>query len=110
MAQIVPKKLGQSAIGTSISTLYTVPASVTTFLKDVEICNTSSTLSTQITVYLVPSGGSEAAANELIPATLILPNGMFQWTGAIVMNTGDFIRIIATVAGSTIYASGGEYQ
>lgn len=110
MAQIVPTKLGQAAIGVTASTLYTVPVSVTTFLKDIEICNTSTSLSTKVTVYLVPSGGTEGTGNEVVPETLLLPNTMFQWTGSVVMNTGDFIRIIATNTGCNIYASGGEYK
>lgn len=111
MARVVPKKLGQAAVGVTASTLYTVTAPViSTFLKDVEICNTSSTTATTVTVYLVPSGGTEGTSNEFIPATILPPNGMFQWTGSVIMNTGDFIRIIAGATGCTIYASGGEYQ
>lgn len=110
MSQIVPTKLGQVAIGITASTLYTTPVGTITFLKDLEICNTSSSASVQVTVYLVPSGGTEGTTNEFIPSTNIPPNGMFQWTGSIVMNTGDFIRIISSATGCTIYASGGQYQ
>jgi hypothetical protein len=110
MTQIVPTNLGQAAITVSVTTLYTVPVGVTTFLKDVEICNTSSSVAIQVTVYLVPNGSTPSTSNEFVPSSNILPNGMFQWTGAIVMNAGASIQIVASSTGCNIYASGGEYK
>lgn len=105
---VTPVKLGQAAIGITTSTLYTVPAATRTYLKDLDICNTSSTTSQTVTVYLVPSAGTAGAANTLIPGVNIPPNGMFQWSGTQVMDTGDTIQVVSSGTTITISASGGE--
>ena len=104
---ITPVKLGQAAIGVTVSTLYTVPASTRTFVKDIDIANTG-TSATTATVYLVPSAGTAGTSNMLVPGVTIPPSGMFQWTGNQIMNAGDTIQIVAGVVGCTINASGGE--
>jgi len=104
---VTPVKLGQAAIGITVSTLYTVPASTRTFLKDVDVCNTG-TASTTVTIYLVPSAGTAGTGNMIVPGVTIPPKGMFQWTGNQIMNAGDTIQIIAGATGCTINASGGE--
>lgn len=105
---ITPTKLGQGSIGVALTTRYTVPASTRTLVKDITICNTSTTAATSISVYLVPSGGTAGATNILISNATIPPNGLFQWTGVAVMNAADFIQDIASATGCTINISGGE--
>jgi len=56
---IVPNQLGQAAIGTPVSTLYTVPASTRTFLKDMDICNTTPA-PILVSIFIVPSRGPQA--------------------------------------------------
>jgi len=105
---ITPVKMGQAAITTGVTTLYTVPTLTRTFVKDIDICNTSSSASATVTVYLVPSGGTAGTGNTLAPGVTIPPNGMFQWSGNQIMNAGDTIQIIASATGCTINAGGGE--
>lgn len=105
---VTPVKLGQAAITTGVTTLYTVPASTRTFVKDIDICNTSSSTSATVTVYLVPSAGTAGTSNMLVPTVIIPPNGMFQWSGNQILNAGDTIQIVASATGCTINAGGGE--
>ncbi len=104
---VTPVKLGQSAIGTVLSTLYTCPVNTRTFVKDLDICNTGAA-PINVTVYLVPALGSAGAANTLVPGVMLSPNGMFQWGGNQIMNAGDTIQTIASALGCTINAGGGE--
>lgn len=107
---VTPVKLGQAAMPTTVGTLYTVPASTRTFVKDIDICNTS-TSQLSATVYLVPSGGTAGTGNILIPSVPIQPasvGGMFQWSGTQVLNAGDTIQTLGSAAGLTINVSGGE--
>lgn len=106
MATISPLKVAQAAIGTALSTLYTVPASSDLLVKDFDICNTTVTPIT-VTVYFVPSGGTAGAANSLMSGYSIPAQGLVQWSGTQVLNAGDFIQVIASSAGCTINISGG---
>ena len=101
---ITPTKLGQLALTAVVATVYTVPALERTIVKTIDICNTTS-LAVTVTVYLVPSGGSESAANTLIPTVMVLK--MFNWNGAQVLNAGDTIKAVSSVSGVTINVSGG---
>lgn len=105
---ITPVKMGQGSIGTSATTRYTVPALTRAIVTSISICNTSTTASINVSVYVVPSGGSPGATNILLSNIALPPNGVFDMTGALVMNPGDFISDIASAAGCTITITGGE--
>ena len=105
--RVTPTKLGQAAITAVATTLYTVPASTRTLLKDIDIVNTSGGALT-VDVYLVPSGGAAATTNALFYGYSINANSNLQWTGLQVLNAGDTIQIKASGLGCTIIASGGE--
>lgn len=105
---ITPAKLGQGSIAATLTTRYTVPASTRTLVKDITICNTSTTASNTISIYLIPSGGTAGATNILISNIQLAPSAIFQWEGVQVMNTGDFIQDVASTTGCTINISGGE--
>lgn len=105
--RITPTKLGQAAITAVTTTLYTVPASTRTLVKDIDIVNTSAGALT-VDVYLVPSAGAAGTANALFYGYSINANSNVQWTGTQVLNAGDTIQIKASGLGCTIIASGGE--
>ncbi len=105
--RITPVKLGQAAITAAATTLYTVPASTRTMVKDLDICNTTGGTLT-VDVYLVPSAGSAATTNALLYGASVTANSTLQWAGTQVLNTGDTIQIKASGLGLTITASGGE--
>ena len=100
-------KLAQAAITTSAVTIYTVPASTRAMVKSIIIANTTGS-AVNVTVNLVPSGGSAGTGNQIIPAVALSGNSVFQLDTAQVMNTGDFISVIAGATGCTITISGAE--
>jgi hypothetical protein len=104
---ITPLQLGQAAITTSYATIYTVPASTRTYLKDFDIINTTSAI-VYIYVSLVPSGGTAGTDNALMYYNALPANTTMQWTGSQIMNAGATIQVKASAVGCTITASGGE--
>jgi len=104
---ISPAKLGQGAVGITPSTFYTVPSNTRTFVKDIDVCNTTA-VAKLIRVYLVPSGDSAGTANALFYDLTIPGNGSLQWTGSQILDVGDTIQAEADAVGCTLNASGGE--
>lgn len=104
---ITPLQLGQAAITTSAATIYTTPAGVRTFVKDLNICNTTGAAVT-VNVYLVPSAGSSSTANAILYGYSIAANATYRWTGVQIINEGAIIRVSASATGLTITASGAE--
>ena len=60
---ITPTKLGQAAITTGVTTLYTVPASTRTLLKEFSIANTTGA-AINVRVFLVPAAGTAGPAHR----------------------------------------------
>jgi hypothetical protein len=104
---ITPTKLGQAAITTGVTTLYTTPASTRAFVKDMDIANTTAG-ALNVRVFFVPSAGSAATTNALFYDVSIPTATTIQWLGTQIMNAGDTIQIQASGAGLTITASGAE--
>jgi hypothetical protein len=104
---ITPTKLGQAAITAAVTTLYTVPAATRTFVKDIDIANTTAGALT-VRVFLVPSAGAAATTNALFYDVSMAANSTMQWVGVQILNAGDTIQIQASAGGLTITASGAE--
>jgi len=104
---ITPAKLGQAAITTGVTTLYTVPASTRTLLKEFSIANTTAA-AINVRVFLVPSAGSAGTSNAFLYDVSVPGGNSLQYNGIEVLNAGDTIQIQAASTGLTIIASGGE--
>jgi len=104
---IVPTKLGQAAVTTGVTILYTVPASTRTMLKEFSIANTTGA-SINVRVFLVPSAGTAGTSNAFLYDVAVPANNSLQYNGVQVMNAGETIQIQAASAGLTITASGAE--
>lgn len=104
---ITPLRLGQSAATASVTTLYTAPTNVRTFVKDIDIVNTTA-LPLTFDIYLVPAAGTASTANALFYQQIINPKQNIQWCGSQILNGGETIQIKASGLGITIHASGGE--
>jgi hypothetical protein len=104
---ITPAKLGQAAITTGVTTLYIVPASTRTFVKDLDISNTTAG-NINVRVFLVPSAGTAATTNALFYDVAVAASSVLQWLGTQILNAGDTIQVQASAAGLTITASGAE--
>ena len=102
------KKLGQGAITTGAGTLlYTVPTDYKAHVKNIDVCNTTSSTLTAA-IHLVPVGVAVGTSNMLFPTVKVLANSMIQWEGNQVLNAGDFIQGIGSGAGITVNISGEE--
>jgi hypothetical protein len=104
---ITPTKLGQAAITTGVTTLYTVPASTRTLLKEFSIANTTGA-DIPVRVFLVPSAGSAGTSNAFLYDVPVPTANALQYNGVEILNAGDTIQIQATSTGLTIIASGAE--
>ena len=104
---ITPTKLGQAAITTGVTTLYTVPASTRTLLKEFSIANTTGS-NINVRVFLVPVAGTAGTGNAFIYDIAVPANNALQYNGVQVMNAGETIQIQAATTGLTITASGAE--
>jgi hypothetical protein len=104
---VTPVQLGQAAITTSVATLYTVPSSTRTYVKGIDICNTSGSAVT-VNVYLVPSGLTAATSNALFYGLSIAANTIYHWVGTQILLPGQTLQVSASTTGLTIIASGGE--
>jgi hypothetical protein len=98
MATVTPKPLVQGTLLTnSLATYYTVPASTTATIRAITLCNTDS-VSRTISLYLVASGGSASAMNQILKDVAMLPGETIIDDSTRAMNTGDFIRALASLS------------
>ena len=104
---ITPIQLGQAAITASYATIYTVPASTITYLKDMDVCNTTSA-TVSLYVSIVPQANSASDANALFFNVPVPGGTTLQWTGTQLMPEGSTLQVRGSTDGLTITASGGE--
>ena len=104
---VIPTRLGQAAMTTAYTTLYTTPLVTRTYIKDFDISNTTAA-TVRIYVHIVPFGSSATTANAVLFNNALPAYTTMQWTGSQIMNSGDTIQIKASATGCTITASGGE--
>ena len=104
---VTPNLLGQAAVTTSYATVYTVPASTRTYVKQIDICNTTGGAVT-IFVSLVPNGGTAGARNALYYGQSVAANTTLSYAGIQVLLPGATIQVKGGGTGLTLTASGGE--
>jgi hypothetical protein len=104
---VTPVHLGQGAITTSYTTLYTTPLSTRTYLKDIDIVNTTASI-IHIYLSLVPVSGTASTSNALLYYNALPAYTTLQWTGSQILDGGTTIQVKASATGCTIIASGGE--
>jgi hypothetical protein len=95
MATITAKRFFQVQLTNAFVTEYTVPASTTSIIKEIVICNTG-TVVRQFFFSLVPVAGAAGAANAEFNSVDMAPNETKQITLSSVMNAGDFISAKAS--------------
>lgn len=104
---ITPVQLGQAAMTTSFSTLYTVPLTTRTYVKQLDICNSTSS-PIDVYVCLVPAAGTAGTGNALFYKLAVDGYSTLSWTGTQIMNSQGTLQVMASASGCTITASGGE--
>ena len=92
------KVLGQSApLATTLTDLYTVPASTSTICSSIVVCNRSAT-ATSFRVAVRPSGGAIANQMYLYYDVTIAGNDTFIATIGISLQTTDVVSVYNTLA------------
>ena len=104
---ITPLQLAQAAMTTSYATVYTVPVNTRTYVKDIDIMNTTAA-SINVFVSLVPSGGTAGTSNALFYQVALPAYTIVQWAGSQILDAGATIQVKASNTGCTINISGGE--
>jgi hypothetical protein len=103
---ITPIQLGQAAITATYAAIYTVPVSTSTYLKDMDVCNTTGA-TINLYVSIVPSASAPTASNSLFYNLPIPAYSTLQWTGTQIMPANSTLQVKASTTGLTITASGG---
>ena len=109
MAMAQTKLHAPAVLGTSPSTLYTVPGSTITILKQVALCNTTTNNRT-ISLYLVPSGGTAGVGNAVLYDVSVDAKSTTFVNLSAVMATGDILQGLASVAASVSIHSFGVQE
>ena len=104
---ITPLQLAQAAMTTSYATIYTVPVNTRTYVKDLDIINTTAA-AIDVYVSLVPDGGTAGTSNALFYHVSLPAYTIVQWAGSQVIDAGATIQVKASAVGCTITISGGE--
>lgn len=103
---IVGARLIQAALTASYVSIYTAPTGSRVYVKDIDICNTTSgTL--RFYVHLVPQGSTPDASNALFYNVPINGTTTVQWTGSQILNAGDSIQVKGSATGCAISITGG---
>ena len=104
---VIGNRLAQAELTTSYVTVYTTPLLTRTYVKNIDICNTTSgTLNFYVS--LVPNGNTASTANALFYNTAIPAYTTMQWTGSEILTPGDLISVKASAVGITVTITGGE--
>lgn len=104
----VYKTLGQSnPAATTATTLYTVPASTSTVVSTITVCNQASTAGT-FRLAIRPAGATLAAQHYTAYDTPIAANDTIALTLGITLATTDVITVYASSASMSFAAFGSE--
>lgn len=109
MAVYTEKQLAQNAqANTSETTVYTVPASTTTIVKQIIVCNTTGSAA-NYSLSIVPAAGSAGDTNRIIKTVSFAANSTTIYDLTQVMATTAFISILqGTASAITVTISGVE--
>lgn len=92
------KVLGQvTPVAATLTTVYTVPASTSTVVSSLVVCNQSSTTTT-FRVAIRPAGAVIDPKHYIYYNVTIAGNDTFIFTGGITLATTDVISVYATLA------------
>lgn len=105
---IVYKVLGQSnPAATTATTLYTVPASTSTVVSTINVCNQSASNDT-FRIAIRPAGETLAAKHYIAYGTSIPANDSISLTIGITLATTDVVTIYAGTANLSFNLFGSE--
>jgi len=105
---VTPMSLGQTAVGTAVSTIYISPKQTLTAIQNIIVANTTGSSATY-SIFLVPSAGTAGTANAIFYNTTLAANSTFSLTCFQILSAGWTIQVQASATGLTITASGNQY-
>lgn len=102
-------RLYEGQPGTTVATVYTVPAATDVAIKAIVLCNTTAAIAT-VTLSLVPSAGTAGAANRVLAAFSVSPNSTVTVDTTLYATVGDFLAVLqGTAFAVTVIISGETY-
>lgn len=104
MADALKRLAGPSLLTGSAVTVYTVPASTTTTLRNIHACNETGAAAT-----LTMSIGTDGAGKRLFMGFPVAANDVLDWSGVIVLAAAEVIQAFSgTASALTLVVSGVE--
>lgn len=97
--------LGQAALTTSLTNIYTVPAATQAVTSTINICNRSVTPTT-FRISIAPGGAADTVSQYIVYDAIILANEVWWLTNGYSLATGDIIRAVAGASTLSITISG----
>jgi len=91
------KSLVQAALSAALATIYTAAAS--TIIKELIVCNTTTTVKT-VRIHVVPPAGTATIANAIVYNLSVNPNETKVISLSTIMATGATIRASASAVNS----------
>lgn len=108
MPNTIKRLYTNSPSNTGIDTLYTTPSNTKTIVKNIVLVNTTGT-EANVTVNLVPVGGTPQNSNQLISAYKVQQHDTVVIDVSLVLESGDSLRAQQGTAGAvTLHVSGVE--
>lgn len=102
-------KIYQGQPGTSVGTLYTVPASTDVKITSIVLCNTTTSPAT-VTLSVVTAAGTAGVTNQIASALSINANQLIVLDVPVYMSAADFIAgLQGTSSAVTVTISGETY-
>lgn len=102
------KILGQSKpSATTLTDIYTVPASTEAVISTITVCNQSAT-ATSFRISIAPAGAADTASQYIYYDVAIAGNDTFAATLGISLATTDVIRVYNTLATLSFTVTGVE--
>lgn len=105
---VIHKVLGQAApANTNVTTLYTVPAGVSTIVSTLSITNVAASAA-KPKVYVRVGGAAAGNANTIVPDFDMTAKSVTALTLGITLSAGDVISVETSAAGSLTFMLFGQ--
>jgi hypothetical protein len=107
IATLRRQRLYQGQPGTSVATLYTVPASTDVKVTEVVLCNVTGADAT-VTLSAVPSGNTAGVTNRLVDTLPVAAHETAVISLSTYLTTGDFLAALQGTSGAVTVTVSGE--
>jgi hypothetical protein len=107
IATLRRQRLYQGQPGTSVGTLYTVPASTDVKVTEIVLCNVTGTNAT-VSISAVPSGGTAGVTNRLIDTLPVAAHETAVISLSTYLTAGDFLAALQGTSGAVTATVSGE--